>query len=394
MNTALTVTAHADRAHSPVGGSSAKRVMNCTASVELCAKYPNVESEFAAKGTALHEAIDLIFQGKTEKDEDVIGLVFNSIEITEADFHEAIVPALDMWDALDKELGGIDYFNEQRVVFPEIDNAFGTVDMVGSAKDRTIVWDWKFGRGVAVEAEANEQLMYYAYAAAHTPETARFFDKHKPIELFIAQPIVNDGEPFTRWMTTWMQLEAFALELRRAVEKAYSPEAEFKLGPWCKFCNGQPGCDLFNNRVRTVGQLSREELEANMAEYLPMADDMIAWGDRIKKLAHALLEQGATITGYKLVNKRANRSWKDEDKTLRYLAKVGLPAPERHVKKIVSPAQAEAALKKAGLPAELPKSLVESVSSGTTLAPESDKRPAVPVAPQAFKLLAERLAGR
>lgn len=394
MTANLPVIAHADRAHSAVGGSSAKRVMHCTASVELCSRYPNVESEFAAKGTAMHEAIDLIFQGRTKDDTDIIGLTFNGFEITEEDYREAIAPALEMWDALDKELGGIDYFNERRVVFPDIDNAFGTVDMVGKARDRTIVWDWKFGRGVAVEAERNEQLMYYAYAAAHTPGTAELFDRDKPIELFICQPIVNDGEPFTRWMTTWMQLEAFALELRRAVEKAYSPEAEFALGPWCKFCNGQPGCDLYNNRVRNLGKLTREQLEANLAEYLPMADDMISWGENIKKLAHSLLEQGATIPGFKLVNKRANRSWADEEKALKYFAKVGLPAADRHVKKIVSPKQAEDALKRHGLPAELPKTLVESVSSGTTLAPESDKRPAVSIAPNALKALSERLAGR
>jgi hypothetical protein len=56
--------------------------MNCPGSVNLCAQYPNVETVFAAEGTALHEAIDLIFQGKTEKDTDVIGLVFNGHEIT------------------------------------------------------------------------------------------------------------------------------------------------------------------------------------------------------------------------------------------------------------------------------------------------------------------------
>lgn len=393
MTTALTV-AHAERAHSPVGGSSAKRVMNCTASVALCAKYPNQETEFAAEGTAGHEAIDLIMQGKLDKDSDVIGLEFNGITITDEFYREGVEASLAMWDALDKELGGIEFLNEQRVTFPGIDNAFGTVDIVGTAKDRTVVWDWKLGKGVAVEAAHNEQLLYYAYAAAHTPATAQFFSKDKPIELFICQPRVNDGEPFTRWVTSWNQLEVFALELRRAVEKALSPEAEFKLGPWCRFCNGQPGCDLYQNRVRQIGRLTRDELTDNIAEWLPYADDMIKWGENIKKLAHELLEQGATIPGYKLVNKRANRSWKDPDKTLRYFQKLGLPAADRFVKTIISPAQAESALKAAHLPAELPDHLVEKVSSGTTLAPESDKRPAVAIPSGALKLLSEKLAGR
>lgn len=414
--TQLTLS-HTDRAHSPIGGSSAKRVMNCTASVKLCAKWPNTESEFAAKGTALHEAIDLIFQGKTKHDTDVVGLVFNKITITEDDYTDAIAPALEMWDALDKELGGIDYFNEKRVTFPGIPMpaydehgdvipgqmvegaSFGTVDIVGSAKDRNVLWDWKFGAGVGVEAEFNSQLLYYAYAAAHTPGTMEMLDRNKPFELFICQPLVNEGPTFTRWVTTWLQIEAFALELRRAVEKAYSDEAEFKLGPWCKFCNGRPGCDLFNNRVKEVRTLSEEELVANLAKYLPYADDMISWGKDIKKLAHEQMEKGVKIDGWKLVAGRKTRSFTDEDLALKFMARMGIPANERHVKKTLSPAQTEAALKKLGLSAELPdqfmkKKLVESVSSGTTLAPESDKRPAVSIAPQSLKLLADRLAGR
>lgn len=395
MSTELTTIDHAARAHSSVGGSSAKRVLNCPASVKLCEEWPErEESDAAGEGTCCHEAIDLIMQGKTEKDTDVIGVTFNKRVMTRELFEETVEPALEQFDKLDKELGGIDFLNEAKVTFPGIDGAFGTVDIVGTAKDRTTLIDWKFGAGVAVEAENNAQLLYYAYAAAHTPATAKFFDRNKPIELYIIQPRSREGDTFTRWMTSWVQLEAFALELRNAVEEAYGPDPHYALGEWCKWCNGQPGCDLYNNRVHATRALSPDEVRERIAEYLPYADDMIAWGENIKKLAHQLLENGASIPGYKLVKKRPTRQWKDEDKTLKYLARIGLPAADRYVKKIVSPAQAEKALKAAKLPDELPAHLVDSVSSGTTLAPESDKRPAVPVAGGALKLLSERLAGR
>lgn len=392
MTNAPAVIDHAARLHSPVGGSTAERVMNCTASVNLCPQYPNIETEFAAEGTACHEAVDLILMGKTREDRDVIGVTFNNVMMTEKLFDEAIVPGLEQFDALDKELGGIDFYNERLVVFPGIENAFGTADIVGTAKDRTVVWDWKFGKGVAVEAEANEQLMYYAYAAMHTPPTDKFFHRDKPIELFICQPRVNDGEPFTRWMTTTMQLEAFALELRKAVEISQTPEATFKLGPWCKFCNAKSGCPLYQNVVTDVDMLGPDQLRDEIVKWLPKADRMIEWGESLKVLAHQLMEQGAEIPGWKLVQKRANRDWVDPDKALKYFAKVGLPAPDRHVKKIVSPKQAEDALKRNHLPAELPAALVVKASSGTTLAPESDKRPAAALPAQALKLLADRLS--
>jgi hypothetical protein len=383
--------AHKDRAHSAVGGSTAKRVMNCTASVQHCAKYPNTSSPFAEMGTALHEAIDLIFQGKTREDRDVIGLMFNNHLITEELFDEAIAPALAAWDALEKELGGIEYFNEKRVVFPDIDGAYGTVDIVGSAKDRSIVWDWKFGRGVAVTAEENEQLMYYAYAAAHTHPTDKFFDRDKPIELFICQPMVNNGAPFTRWTTSWLQLEAFALELKRAVDISQTPDATFKMGPWCKFCQGKVGCPEYNGVVQTLGTITRAETETELVKWLPYADLMIEWGENVKNAAHALLEQGGKVPGYKLVQKRATRSWADEESALSFLAEAGISPEVREVKKVISPAQAEKVLKAVGVTA-IPDALIDKKSSGTVLAPESDKRPALTVAPDAMRQLADRLA--
>lgn len=390
MTNDLTIS-HKDRAHSFVGGSTAKRVMMCPASVNLCAQYPNVESEFAARGTALHECIDFIFQGRTEKDTDVIGLKFHGHVITEQLFEEAIEPALEMWDALDKELGGIEYFNEKRVVFPGIEGAFGTVDMVGKAKDRACVWDWKFGSGVSVSAEENMQLQYYAYAAANTPGTAELFDRDKPIELFICQPCVREGEPFTRWLTTYRQLEVFAMELQAAVQRSQEPDPEYRMGDWCKFCNAKMGCPLYNNRVEEVRGLSDEQLAAQFEKYAPLFDLMIEWGKAGKAMMHAEMENGLQVPGWKLVNTRATRKWVDEDKTVKYFARMKLPADERYEKKLISPAKAEKALKPLGI-AELPKDLVVSESSGTTLAPADDKRPAVVVGAGALKKLAERLS--
>lgn len=393
-NTTL-VADHTARAHSTVvGGSSAGRVLQCPGSVQLCQQYPNIESDFAAEGSALHMAMDMIMSGIAKDDRDVVGLKFNGYTIDEEMFDEAILPVLEHWDELDKSLGGIEFFSEQRVTFPGIDNAFGTTDLIGSAKDRTVVYDFKFGRGVAVDAEDNPQLKYYALAAMHTPATAQFFAEDKPVELFIAQPRVNDGERFTRWVTSTKQLEAYGVELRDAVKTAMQPDAPLKMGKYCKFCSAKSGCPLYQNLATNAVAVPRDAMQEHLEEWLPQADMLIELGNFIKTLAHDQMENGMAIPGWKLVNKRAVRSWKDPDKTVKYFAKVGLPAADRYVKKLVSPAQAETALKQAGLPAVLPPQLVDSVSSGTTLAPESDKRPALAVAPNAFKLLSERLAGR
>ena len=78
------------------------------------------------------------------------------------------------------------------------------------------------------------------------------------------------------------------------------------------------------------------------------------------------------VPGYKLVAKRSTRQWVDEAEAL---AKLGGTIPMYEPMKVISPAAAEKVLKKSKL--ALPDDLVVAVSSGSTLAPESDPRPAV-----------------
>ncbi len=384
---------HSARAHSStVGGSSASRVLACPGSVALCRRYPSVESEFAAEGTALHEAIDFILSGETKKDRDVIGLTFNGYEITDDHYVEAIAPALEYFDQIDEELGPIDFLNEQRVEFEGIPGAFGTTDIIGTGRDRTVVLDWKFGRGVAVSAEENAQMQFYAYAAMHTKATAAFFAEDKPVELFVVQPRVMDGEPFTRWITSTKQLKVFANRLRKAVDIAGQKNAPMAMGPHCKFCNGKPGCDLFQGKIAEITEVDEAQLAQDLAKWLPLADLMTDWAKNVKNLAHSQLENGSSVPGYKLVAKRANRSWVDEAKALKLMANAGIPAANRYKKDILSVAAAETLLKEKGV--VIPKELVEKISSGTTLATEDDKRPAVITGGEALKRLAVGLSGR
>ncbi len=347
----------------------------------------------------MHMALDMIMSGLAKNDTDVIGLTFNGYEITQEMYEEGILPILDKWDELDKELGGIEFLSEQRVTFPGIDNAFGTTDLIGAAKDRTIVADAKFGRGVAVSAEKNPQEFYYARAAMNTPATARFFDEDKPVEFIIFQPRVGDGEPFSRWMTTVKQLRAFEVELKTAVETALLPDAPLKMGPYCKFCSAKSGCPLYQNIAADARLLKHDAMKEHLEEWLPQADMLIELGNFIKELAHDQMDKGLPVRGWKLVAKRASRSWHDEERALKFMAKAGIPAGERHVKKVLSPAQTEAALKRNKLPADLPvqfmkQPLVKKESSGTTLAKDSDPRPAVLLAGDALKALADRLSAR
>ena len=99
------------------------------------------------------------------------------------------------------------------------------------------------------------------------------------------------------------------------------------------------------------------------------------WITDLRALAHQVLEAGKPVPGYKLVAKRAIRQWGDEDQALVAMMNEGIPEEELTTVKVISPAQAEKVLKKHGK--QLPANQVVAVSSGSTLAEESDPRPAV-----------------
>jgi len=92
------------------------------------------------------------------------------------------------------------------------------------------------------------------------------------------------------------------------------------------------------------------------------------WIDDLNKLVELKISKGAKIPGWKLVAKKGRRQWVDEAKAAAALTELGI---DPFKKELLSPAQAEKKIK------NLPEGLTVSVSSGDTLAPESDPRPAV-----------------
>jgi hypothetical protein len=94
----------------------------------------------------------------------------------------------------------------------------------------------------------------------------------------------------------------------------------------------------------------------------------------LRALAQRMLENDQPVPGFKLVAKRGTRQWVDEEKaTLHLVNSMSLPVEQVVEAKLRSPAQIEKIVGKK----EFPSELVVSVSSGNTLAPDSDPRPAV-----------------
>jgi hypothetical protein len=352
-----------------VGGSTAKRVINCPGSVALVDKMPpQPSSSYADEGTLLHNTIASVLESDLDP-YSLVGTTYADSVLTEALIEDKLIPALRALDEVDPQ-GEMTYAVESRVGFGDfLPDVFGSTDLLGRIGDRAVVLDWKFGDGVAVEATENAQLLFYAAAAKRTPDTAWAFEGAKEVELIIVQP------PYVkRWVTTLDRVDAFEKELAAAVKIALKPDAPLASGDHCKWCAAKPVCPIMTGAVDRALKVKIDALPMDqIAHYLEQAPLVEAFIRDLQQLAHGLLESGTKVPGWKLVNKRATRQWTNEDKAEAWMEARGIyPLQEPKLK---SPAQAEKDMKK--MKEKLPDDLVVAVSSGSTLAPESDSRPAV-----------------
>ena len=348
-----------------VGGSTAKRVIACPGSVALVAKMPpKPSSKYADEGTLLHNVIaEIVMSGNPP--EHYLGTKYEDQTLTQELIDDKLTPALAALDQIDP-FHGMEIEAETSVNFGDLlPGVFGSTDLIGRIGNRAVVLDWKFGDGVMVDVEDNPQLLFYAAAAMRTEAARWAFDGATEIEMVIVQP-----PAVKRWVTTPARVAAFELELVQAVKASEKPDAKLAVGDHCRWCTAKPVCPILTGAVDRAVKVQFDALDKQQISiYLQQADLLDSWIAGLRELAQRALDNGQVIPGYKLVAKRGTRKWLDEDKARVALVEAGLKDPD--VTTLVSPAVAEKKLKK------LPDGLTVSVSSGNTMAPDSDPRPAI-----------------
>lgn len=354
-----------------VGGSTAERVINCPGSVALVAKMPpKPSSTFADEGTLLHDCIADLLNLRYASAREMIGRQYNEQTLTEDLVEDKLLVAMRLLNTIDPN-NEMDYEVEQRVGFGDfLPGVFGSADLLGRIDNTAIVLDWKFGSGVPVEAEENAQGMFYACAARRTDLTKWIFKDATKVKIVIVQP-----PSIKVWETTPERLDQFERQLVSAVKEAQEDNAMLSAGKWCKWCAAKPVCPVMTGEVERVKTAQIAALPADLiGGYLKTADQLEAWIAELRALAFTMLESGATVPGYKLVAKRATRSWANEE-TAKALLLEHLPESELMETKMSSPAVVEKKLKKLKL--ALPEGSTVAISSGTTLADVDDPRPQV-----------------
>jgi hypothetical protein len=357
-----------------VGGSTADRVLNCPGSVALVAKMPpQVETKYMAGGLMLHGCMEDLLAENGDMG-DIIAK--HKLDDDQADKLQFCLDALDEIDPDQK----MTFVQEAQVGFagvPELDGVFGHADLIGRLGQRVVVLDWKFGDGVAVEAEESSQGLFYAAAAKRTLAWA--FDGAAEVEIVIVQP-----PHIRRWVTSVPRVEEFERQLIAAVKTAKRADAPLTIGDHCRWCTAKPVCPQMTGAVdRAVHTALKDISDEALGQALTLAAKLEDFIADARALAQARLEKGMSVAGWKLVPKRAVRQWADEGKAAAALRAAGLGADVIYKQELLSPAQAEKVTKKAGVP--FPTEQVVAVSSGNTIAAESDPRQAVVVIGEQLK---------
>lgn len=312
------MTDEVELAHSPLGGSGAERWMNCPGSQALlrALKLPegSGDSDFAAEGTAAHEAAaECLLKGSDAW--ELIGLTYNGHVITE-DHANNIQVYLD--ECRRDMVPGATVKIEQRIG-KRYDGTrphplyYGSVDFSAYGEDLLVITDFKFGVGIPVEPEWNAQCMYYAFGILISRPMVR---SDREVRIKIVQPrCFHPDGPVREWVTTAGEI----LEWGNSVLLPAMLDAEiserFLNGKWCRFCPAKIVCPILGGMFGAAAKadasqalhLNPERLAAEYAEIETVKMYIKAIEDEVYRRNMA----GHTVPGTKLIKKRAFRVFKD-----------------------------------------------------------------------------------
>ena len=356
--------------HALLSPSAAHRWMNCPPSACLEREFPSSSSEVAAEGTAAHA----LCEHKLRK------LLKLRSKRPQSDFEDDEMDrcsddyVLFVQERM-REIPSPMVLVEQRLDLTRyVPEAFGTADCIIVGGDRLHIVDFKYGMGVLVEAEHNPQMMLYALGALELLDG--IYDIQK-ISVSIFQP---RRENVCTWSLPKEELLRWARDdLVEKARLAYAGEGEYCAGEWCTFCRASVRCRA---RAEEKLRLAKEEFkypplitDEEIEDVLGEIPELIKWANAILAYAtDAAVNHGKEWTGFKIVEGRSVRRYKDEDAVAREAESAGYT--DIFDRKLISLTQMEKLMGKKAF-TDILGGLIEKPPGKPTLVPLSDKRPAI-----------------
>jgi hypothetical protein len=407
-------------AHSYWSASKFESIMLCPGKIVLEAGAPDSTNAYAAEGTAAHQVLTWALQEERPASAYIgrIIMVDEFSFVVDEEMAEHVQVCVDYCNDLRGDDGVL--FADIRVNYSEylgveFDQAWGTADVIVARGDEIIVVDFKYGRGVEVDAERNPQMSLYGLGAlqAYQGLVADF----NRVRMAISQPRVKKAP--SEWDCSVDELEAWGRSTARsAVATCVNANSMFRnssgVDNWeetflrpaekaCKFCKAKATCPALRNEVANTVSIynapatAEEFQDLEILAPIPPTDkkwlavcldkvDLIEdWCKAIRAEAERRLLAGDNVPGWKLVQgKKGARQWADAKAAEETLKAMRVKLEDMYDFKLISPTSAEK-LAKAGTigPRQWPKlqGLITQNEGKPHVAPATDSRPALVVTP-------------
>lgn len=368
-------------AHSLNSPSSFARRIGCPGSANMEKNMPSQSSPYAAEGTAAHEL------GERCLKEDLTANYFRGKTIVvekDGSRNEFTVDG-DMIEAVDVYVEYCRPLMGRHMIEHKFDLPFLGADEKGTSdftalKDGILhVVDYKHGKGVSVEVVNNVQGLCYALGAMKEFQN----DNWHTVRITIVQPrAYHDDGPIRTWDVPRNEMFDYLLEFSSAAKETEYSDAPLHVGPWCRFCKAKVNCPAQLKFAQETLEMDFSEPTSQPVPPEFLSDERILdlvfnkvklielWCQSLKDYAQKKAEAGNPIKGSKLVYTRAVRMWKDKE-----TAEVVLRnrfGEKIYEKKFVTAPQFEKIVGKKVF--QEIGHLVDKVSTGVTLVPESDPR--------------------
>jgi len=379
--------------HAKLAPSSMKMFMECYASL-LPPKHPLPErvSPYAEEGTKAHE---LFAMGSTVLMKEGVDAALMAVAEApgyDAEKREHISDLIQLIDRIIKKIGKdciLTTLIEERVQFST--HIYGTIDFgilyVKDNKKKIYALDLKYGKGIAVRAEDNWQLMTYILAIINSKN----WDATEAVAA-IYQPRNRDehADPLEQWTIDQPTLKKARANLKRFEKMALKVQAGTKkpkehFGPQCTFCKRKAECKTYAKNSSAPGLVELDRAPALVKTPAPATmtdeqlDTVLSNADQIRAFLKAVEEYAAgryfssmPLPGWKLVAGRSTRKWlENELEVAAYLKNVGVENPWRQ--SLLGITEIEKRIGKGKIDAVVRKSIPKP-----KLVSEDDKRQALP----------------
>ena len=350
--------------HAVVTASGFERWSHCTAAPRYEEQFPDGETTvYAAEGTLAHAVCELYGRKKfTIMSTRKFNSELKKLKENELWQDEMIKTAEVYVNFLtEKAMSSVAaprVFFEIRVDLSDyIPEGFGTCDCAMVCDDVLRITDYKHGKGVPVSSIENGQMRLYALGALKQLYPI-FGDTIQRVCTAIVQPRIT--EDVTEEYLTVDELRAWGETVKPKAQAAFLGTGEFCAGDWCRFCKGKAECraraEYYAGFSRYIDAPIAGRMDsgvdpayynepalsdAEIGALLKEAEGLAAWYADLQDYARDAILAGRIIPGYKVVEGRQVRAFKDTDRALEIMRGEGYDDAMLYERKPLTLAQLE-----------------------------------------------------